>query len=102
MILINGQFPGPTIEANWGDTIEVTVENQISNPGEGTTVHWHGILHKRTQWLDGVPSVSQCPIAPNDTFTYSFKADQFGTSWYHAHYSAQYLAGVFGPMIIHG
>jgi hypothetical protein len=25
VILINGQFPGPPIEANWGDTIQVTV-----------------------------------------------------------------------------
>ena len=22
-LLINGQFPGPTIEANWGDTFQV-------------------------------------------------------------------------------
>ena len=24
MIVVNGQFPGPTIEANWGDWIEGT------------------------------------------------------------------------------
>ena len=34
--------------------------------------------------------------------TYSFIADVFGTSWYHSHYSAQYSAGLAGPMIIHG
>lgn len=102
VIVINGQFPGPTIEANWGDTIEVTVVNTITGPQEGTSLHWHGILQKGTPYEDGVPGVTQCPIAPGQTFTYSFNADLYGTSWYHAHYSAQYAAGIFGAMIIHG
>ncbi|KAI9704711.1 MAG: hypothetical protein M1836_006491 [Candelina mexicana] len=102
VILINDQYPGPTIEANWGDTIQVTVHNQISTPEEGTALHWHGLLQKATPWYDGVPSVQQCPIAPGNSFTYSFKADLYGTSWYHSHYSAQYAGGLHGPMIIHG
>lgn len=69
MILINGQFPGPTIEANWGDHIEVTVHNNITGPEEGTTLHWHGMLQKGTPYEDGVPSITQCPIAPGATFT---------------------------------
>ena len=64
VILINGQFPGPTIEANWGDTFSIKVNNAISGPEEGTGVHWHGILHRQTPWYDGVPSVHQCPIPP--------------------------------------
>ncbi|KIW19302.1 hypothetical protein PV08_03596 [Exophiala spinifera] len=102
VILINGQFPGPTIEANWGDTIEVTVTNLISGPKEGTSLHWHGLLQQGTPWEDGVPGITQCPIAPGATFTYSYLADLYGTSWYHAHYSAQYAAGLFGAIIIHG
>ena len=89
-ILINGQFPGPMIEANWGDTIQVTLHNQITGPEEGTSLHWHGLLQKETPWFDGVPAVQQCPIAPGASFTYAFKADVYGTSWYHSHYSAQY------------
>jgi FtsP/CotA-like multicopper oxidase with cupredoxin domain len=54
------------------------------------------------RWEDGVPGVSQCPIPPGGTFTYSFIADLYGTSWYHSHYSAQYAGGLIGPMIIHG
>lgn len=42
LILVNGQFPGPLLEANWGDIFEITVHNDISSPGEGTTLHWHG------------------------------------------------------------
>lgn len=33
---------------------------------------------------------------------YRFKADLYGTSWYHSHYSAQYAGGLLGPMIIYG
>ena len=102
VILVNGQFPAPLIEANWGDTIQVKVTNQISAPEEGTALHWHGILQRATPWFDGVPSVQQCPIPPGKSLTYTFKADLYGTSWYHSHYSGQYAGGLFGPMIIHG
>lgn len=102
VLLINGQFPGPTIEANWGDTITVHVHNNITGPEEGTALHWHGLLQTDSPWEDGVPAVQQCPIAPGKSLKYSFKADLYGTSWYHSHYSAQYSGGLFGPMIIHG
>jgi FtsP/CotA-like multicopper oxidase with cupredoxin domain len=46
--------------------------------------------------------VSQCPIAPLTSKTYRFRADMYGTSWYHSHYSAQYAGGALGPMVIHG
>jgi len=69
MLLVNGQFPGPLVEANWGDTIEVTVHNRIVGPDEGTGIHFHGFTQKGTPWMDGVPSVSSCPIAPGGDFT---------------------------------
>ena len=100
--MINGAFPGPILEANWGDTFQITVHNAIVGPEEGTSLHWHGILQRTTPWFDGVPSVQQCPIAPGKSLTYTFNADLYGTSWYHSHYSAQYAGGIFGPMIIHG
>ncbi|KAI4232458.1 MAG: hypothetical protein LQ349_004994 [Xanthoria aureola] len=102
VILINNQFPGPTLEANWGDTFSINVNNQITGPKEGTALHWHGLLQRNTPWYDGVPSVQQCPIAPGKSLRYEFKADLFGTSWYHSHYSAQYAGGAFGALIIHG
>ncbi len=46
----------------------VTVHNNITGPEEGTALHWHGLLQKATPWMDGVPSVTQCPIAPGSTF----------------------------------
>ncbi|KAL5346569.1 hypothetical protein ACLOAV_008276 [Pseudogymnoascus australis] len=101
-LLINGQFPGPTIEANWGDMFEITVTNNITSPEEGTTLHWHGLHQEQTPWFDGTPSVTQCPIASGGSFTYKFQASLYGTSWYHSHLSAQYADGLYGAMIIHG
>lgn len=40
MILVNGQFPGPTLNLNEGDNVEFTVDNQLP---WGTTIHFHGI-----------------------------------------------------------
>jgi FtsP/CotA-like multicopper oxidase with cupredoxin domain len=45
---------------------------------------------------------TQCPIAPGKTFTYRSKAELYGTSWWHSHFSAQYADGVFGPLIVYG
>lgn len=38
--------------------------------------------------MDSVVGVTQCPIAPNNLFKYSFLAGgQTGTFWYHSHFS---------------
>lgn len=39
-LLINGQYPAPTITANWGDWIEVQFTNGLSLDTEGTALHW--------------------------------------------------------------
>lgn len=102
MLLVNGQYPGPTIEANLGDTITVTVTNHIDGPKEASSLHWHGLPQKETPYSDGVPFVTQCPIAPGSNYTYTFKAEVAGTTWWHAHFTAQYTDGMFGALIIHG
>jgi hypothetical protein len=76
--------------AERGDTIQVTVHNNITGPEDGTSLHWHGVLQKETPWMDGVPGVQQCPIPSGKSFTYTFSADLFGTGWYHSHFGAQY------------
>ncbi|KAK5123448.1 hypothetical protein LTR85_002486 [Meristemomyces frigidus] len=99
-LLFNGQYPGPTIHATWGDNVVVNVKNSMQD--NGTSVHWHGVRQYHTPGQDGVNGVSECPLAPGDTKTYSFQATQFGTSWYHSHYSAQYGDGVSGAIIFDG
>ncbi|KAL2012820.1 hypothetical protein VTN00DRAFT_345 [Thermoascus crustaceus] len=98
--VINKTLPGPLIEACWGDDIVVHVTDKL--PDNGTTIHWHGIRQLHTNDADGVNGVTQCPIAENNTYTYRFKATQYGHSWYHSHYSLQYPNGVAGPLLIHG
>ena len=102
LLLVNGEFPGPTIEANLGDTMSVTVINNINNPKEGATIHWHGLPQRDLKWADGVLFVTQCPIASGSNFTYTFRSEVAGTSWWHAHFTAQYTDGLYGAMIIHG
>lgn len=52
---------------------------------------------------DGANGVTECPIPPNGgRFTYKFRAAQYGTSWYHSHFSAQYGNGVVGTIQING
>ncbi|KAJ4192983.1 hypothetical protein NW767_010513 [Fusarium falciforme] len=98
--LFNESYPGPWLEACWGDTLNITVINSMSD--NGTSIHWHGIRQNQTMDMDGVNGITQCPIAPGQNFTYSFKTTQYGTSWYHSHYSVQYADGLQGPLTIHG
>ncbi|KAJ5448536.1 Multicopper oxidase type 2 [Penicillium cf. griseofulvum] len=100
-MVVNGQYPGPTIEANWGDTLRVTVHNNLTNDN-GTAMHWHGIRQSMTNWLDGVPGVTQCPSKPGSSQVYEFRLMQYGTSWYHSHFSIQYTNGVYGAIKING
>ncbi|KAF1998379.1 multicopper oxidase [Amniculicola lignicola CBS 123094] len=100
MIVVNGQYPGPTIVADWGDIIEVNVKNGLALNGTG--VHWHGLRQLGTNGMDGVDGVTECPIAPGENRTYIFQATQYGSSWYHSHYSVQYGDGMSGGIIING
>lgn len=95
--LFNGTFPGPLIEACWGDTVEIHVRNSLAN--NGTSIHWHGIRQWETMHMDGVNGLTQCPIAPQSEFVYRWNATQYGTSWYHSHYSVQYADGLQAPIV---
>ncbi|KAL2350173.1 putative multicopper oxidase, type 1 [Cryomyces antarcticus] len=99
-LLFNGQYPAPTIRASWGDTLSITVKNSMQD--NGTSIHWHGIRQLGSNTADGVNGITECPLAPGDTRTYTFLCTQFGTSWYHSHYSAQYGDGAVGAIIIDG
>lgn len=92
------RFPGPLIRATWGDTLVINVKNELQHNGTG--IHWHGLRQLNSCQHDGVPGVTECPIAPGKTRQYVFKCTQFGTSWYHSHWSAQYGEGVVGTIII--
>ncbi|KAH7631021.1 multicopper oxidase-domain-containing protein [Sordaria sp. MPI-SDFR-AT-0083] len=94
--VFNRTYPGPWLEACW----EVTVKNNLR--WNGTSVHWHGFRQLESFHMDGVNGITECPIAPGDTFTYRFRAMQYGSAWYHSHYSLQYGDGLLGPITIYG
>jgi FtsP/CotA-like multicopper oxidase with cupredoxin domain len=96
----NGTVPGPTIIADWGDEVIIHVTNNMVD--NGTSIHWHGLRMLNNAVNDGVPGVSQCGIAPGQTMTYRFRVTQYGSTWYHSHFSLQYAEGLFGGMILRG
>ncbi|KAI8888690.1 multicopper oxidase [Backusella circina FSU 941] len=96
--LINGQFPGPAIQANQGDDVEVLIKNQLPY---NASIHFHGIRQIGTVESDGVPGVTQNPIAPGATFLHRFRlVDQAGTYFYHAHVGLQ-DDSVQGPLVVY-
>ncbi|KAF7194681.1 Laccase-2 [Pseudocercospora fuligena] len=99
-LTVNGSIPGPTIIADWGDTVVIHLTNSLTN--NGSSLHFHGIRQNWTNSNDGVASITQCPTTPGDSVTYNWEATQYGTSWYHSHYSLQAWEGVFGGIKING
>lgn len=93
----NGRIPGPEIRVRQGEPVRFVVRNDLS---EETTVHWHGIRLPNN--MDGVPGLTQRPIAPGETFTYEFTPPDAGTFWYHSHSNSlqQLGRGLAGPLIV--
>jgi hypothetical protein len=73
-LLINNQYPGPTVYADWGDKISITVKNSLENNGTG--IHFHGIRQLNSNSQDGANGLTECPLAPDSTKTYLFQATQ--------------------------
>ncbi|WP_071933056.1 multicopper oxidase family protein [Halodesulfurarchaeum formicicum] len=91
----NDQFPGPELRAKAGDVVAFELQNEL--PAE-TTIHWHGVPVANE--MDGVPQVTQQPVAGGESFTYKFRAEPPGTYFYHSHVGLQLDRGLFGPLII--
>jgi FtsP/CotA-like multicopper oxidase with cupredoxin domain len=93
----NGTVPGPEIRVLQGDRLRITVENRLKDE---TTVHWHGI--RLPNAMDGVPHLTQPPIAPGARFVYEFDVPDAGTYWYHPHtQSAEQVGrGLSGAFIV--
>lgn len=99
LLAINGQYPGPLIEAIEGDTIVIHVVNRdYDSP---TVLHFHGLSMNGSEYLDGVVGLTQRGISPGESFTYEFKVKQSGTHWYHSHFETQRVQGLLGPLVVH-
>lgn len=94
-VLLNGGFPGPEIRVREGERLRIVVENQLS--GSPTAIHWHGMLVPAG--MDGVPDVSNAPIATKQMYVYEYPIRQSGTYWYHSHFGFQEQLGCYGALI---
>ncbi|KAF8492202.1 laccase [Russula emetica] len=102
--LAGDTFPGPLITGRKGDRFAINVRNDLGDKSMDlvTSIHWHGLLQKHTNYADGAAFVTQCPIVPGESFNYQFNSDdQAGTYWYHSHYQAQYCDGLRGALVIY-
>src|SRR4029450_10704476 len=92
----NGEVPGPLIEAEVGDPVEVRLTNSL--PQE-TTIHWHGV--RVPAHMDGTEAV-QPPVEPGGPSQSRFLAPDPGTFWYHSHTNEtqQLERGLYGGLIV--
>src|SRR5829696_543972 len=103
----NGHAPGPTLRLHPGDSLGVTLTNQMDQP---TNLHTHGLHVSPSGNSDNV----FVHLMPGETFSYEYAIPEDGTSglyipglyWYHPHmhgYSSdQVSGGMAGALIIEG
>lgn len=98
VILINGQFPGPTLDAVTNDNIILNVVNKLD---QGFLLTWNGIKQRKNSWQDGVLGTN-CPIPPNSNYTYKFQTkDQIGSYTYFPSTLMHRAAGGFGALNVY-
>ncbi|PKA52587.1 L-ascorbate oxidase like [Apostasia shenzhenica] len=96
-ILINGQFPGPQIQAVTNDNLIINVHNYLREP---FLISWNGLLQRRNSWQDGVYGTN-CPIPPKGNSTYILQVkDQIGSYFYFPSLALHKAAGGFGGIRI--
>jgi manganese oxidase len=93
----NGSIPGPELRVREGDTVRITLQNELPVP---TTIHWHGVNVPNA--MDGVAGLNQAPVDPGQEFVYEFTATPAGTRWYHSHTdpAVQVPMGLYGALIV--
>jgi FtsP/CotA-like multicopper oxidase with cupredoxin domain len=93
----NGLVPGQLLKVPQGERVRIAFANQLP---QDSTIHWHGLRVPNS--MDGVPHVTQAPVAPGERFVYEFYLPDAGTYWYHphAHSSEQTDRGLAAPFIV--
>lgn len=93
----NGAVPGPVLKFRQGERVRIVAKNALP---EETTVHWHGI--RLPNAMDGVPHLTQKPIAAGGEFVYEFDLPDAGTYWYHPHQASylQVARGLYGAFLV--
>ncbi|KAJ8446630.1 hypothetical protein Cgig2_002792 [Carnegiea gigantea] len=105
--LINGQFPGPTVNAEADDNVIVNIHNKLDEPFlmtwlvPSSTTYSHGIQQRNTSWQDAVLGTT-CPLPPNTNWTYKMQMkDQIGSFSFYPSTLMHIAAGGYGALNVH-
>jgi len=90
-----GAIPGPLLRLRQGEELHLRLFNELDEP---TSLHCHGVRGPNA--MDGVPDLTQMPVAPGGSFDYRFRPPDAGTFWYHAHSAEQLDQGLHGALIV--
>jgi plastocyanin len=93
----NGQVPGPRLNFEVGDKVEVAFTNNLPL---GSDIHWHGVDVPNDQ--DGVSPYTQDIVQPGATYTYEFTTTETAIGMYHAHIHGDVAIpnGLFGTIYV--
>jgi len=78
-----------------GARFRVRLRNEVA---EAALIHWHGLTPPNNQ--DGVPDVTQAPLAPGESYEYDFAVALPGTNWMHSHHVLQEQSLMAAPLIV--
>ncbi|WP_353682566.1 multicopper oxidase family protein [Mesorhizobium sp.] len=97
MMSFNAGGPPPVLRLRQGKQCSIDVVNNLD---EATVVHWHGL--RIANAMDGVPYLTQPPIAPGQSFRYTLTSLDAGTYWYHPHCNTleQMARGLTGVLVV--
>ena len=97
MLAYNGSIPGPLIRVKQGTEVILNFRN---NADLASTVHSHGV--RLDNAFDGVPGLTQQPVAPGGSFAYRVKFPDPGMYWYHPHLREDYAQelGLYGNYLV--
>ncbi|UWQ54130.1 multicopper oxidase family protein [Leisingera caerulea] len=97
MVSLSPDAPPPVLYGTQGKPMQLQVVNGTE---DYTAMHWHGLRIGNA--MDGVPYLTQMPIAGGEAFEYEFTPPDAGTYWYHPHCMtmAQMAHGLTGVMVI--
>ncbi|EDZ48217.1 multicopper oxidase [Rhodobacterales bacterium Y4I] len=97
LVSLSPDGPPPVLHGTQGEPMRLRVVNRTE---DYTAMHWHGL--RIANAMDGVPYLTQMPIAGGESFDYEFTPPDAGTYWYHPHCMtmAQMAHGLTGVMVI--
>ena len=92
----------PVVRLQLGDRLDARLKNSLTRPGESLTIHWHGLRIQNSE--DGVPYLTQAPVAPGSEGRYTFAPPDTGTYFFHTHCNSveHFGRGLVGVLVVEG